>query len=110
MESQHIKSAINTKSHWPLMRVSFVPGFIIDFELSLLDVIDALKDEEFAAILAIRLELLYRKLDLRTRARGHLVQHVHELKSLASFLFSLHLTMFPLGDGALMMMGDGARM
>ena len=77
---------INVHSYYPLKVDSFVPGYIVDVETSLQDVIDVLKEDDFANLFAIGLELLYRKLDLRTRANGHLLPHAHHLTSLASMV------------------------
>ena len=60
------RPVVNPHSHFPPMSVSYVPGFVIDFETSIQDVIDVLMDHPLREIFVHGLRVIHRKLDLKT--------------------------------------------
>ena len=81
-----IKSIITPHSKSPSIDVTTNPGFVVDFETSLKEVIEVIQEHPRRRLLAHGLQVLHRKIDLQTELWGHYVHVVNNLTALAALV------------------------
>ena len=83
MSDGAINDFISCHSHYPPLEVSGKPGYVVDVETGLQDVIDVLCVHPARRRYAYGLKIFHRKLDLRTELNGHYVAFIKSIDGLA---------------------------
>ena len=77
---------ITIHSRWPSIEDSANPGYVVDFETSVQDVIDVIDQHPQRVSLSHGLKIFHRKIALRTELDGHYAHPVNSLASLAAMV------------------------